>query len=745
MNASAKGIALLTTTALACACLASGARAQTVAAAAGNETAAGPQGVGLQDIVVTAQRREERLQRTPLAITALSPKQLETRNIQTTQDLMQVTPSLQVSTQTAGNGSGSATFFIRGLGQQRSGNGTGPAVGIYVDDFYYPSLQGAVFSILDLQQVEVLRGPQGTLFGRNTIGGAIRYTTRKPEFDKVAGYVQGTFGSYDRADLSGSLNLPLGDNAAVRVTAGRLRTDGYVHQQNGGKDAGGTKTDLVRGEFRFDPVSTLEVQLAGQYNHNEVDGFPYFTPSPITPVPGTLPFIYNTTPAGIANPYDSHYASQCGYCQAGTNKREFSRTSYYSGNGTVIWHASDELSVKSLTGWQRVKSSYLKDLDASPAPINDSVSSAIDRAFSQEVQLNGNMLDRRFNWVLGGYYYDEKHSDLYPEAGAQTTLGRPTQPTLLTGITRTKAGFVDATFKLTDRFTILGGVRYSSDAKSAVVRTATGTQVANGAKTFNSTTWRIGAQYQLTEQAMAYATVSRGFRAGGFAKISGTSPIVDTFEPENATNYETGLRLELLDHRLRINPTLFYTKWDNIQVQRVVPGASGIQIFVENAARAHSQGFELESEAAITKNFHLTGTLSLLDIKYDEVGSTTTITLNSHFARAPKVTYSLGADYHVDLGGSLRVGASTNYSFQDKQYAVPSDIDQVLLVSYALLNARVELSSRTAGWTVALFVTNLTDKVYYIGGDNYARAGTGTAQYDLGRPREFGVNLRFAF
>lgn len=701
-------------------------------------------GPSLQEIVVTAQRRQENLQSTPLAITALSPHDLETRNVQSTQDLMQVTPSLQVSTQTAGNGSGSATFFLRGMGQQRSGNGTSPAVGIYVDDFYYPSLQGSIFSLLDIQQIEVLRGPQGTLFGRNTIGGAIRYTTQAPDFDKLKGYVQGTFGSFDRADVSGSINVPVSDDAAFRLTAGRLRTDGYVHQQNGGKDAGATQTDLVRGQFRYAPTDALDVRLVGQYNHNKINGFTYWVPAPISPIPGTLPFAYNNTPAGRVNPYDSRYASQCDYCQAGTDKREFSDTTYKSANATVTWHINDALKLKSLTGWQRVQSDYLKDLDASPLPINNTVASGVDRAFSQELQLSGDMLDQRLNWVVGAYYYDEKHNDLFPKAGEQINLGRVVPTAYLTAMTTTKAAFVDATYKVTDQLTVLGGFRYSEDAKKGDIQTAAAGLLAKVDTTFGSETWRLGAQMQFTPEIMSYATISRGFRAGGFGKISNSARALDTFDPETATNYEVGARMDLFDRRLRINPTLFYTQWDNIQVQRIVPGATGVQIFVDNAAKAHSQGFELEAEAVVTENLHITANMALLDIKYDEVGATNTITLNSHFQRAPALTYSIGAEYGRNLTDALRLTAAVNYSFEAHQYAVPSDLDQLLLPSYALLNARLQLLNSNAGWSVAVFGTNLTDEVYYVGGDNFATS-TGAAQYDLGRPREFGVNLRYTF
>ena len=208
----------------------------------------------LEEVVVTAEKRSENLQQAPVAVTALSADSLTERNILTTQDLMQVTPGLQVASQPAADSGGSAVFFLRGMGQERAGNGSEPAVGIYIDDIYYPSLEGTLFNIIDLQQVEVLRGPQGTLFGRNTIGGAINYTTQKPT-DDFAATATATVGSFGRNDLTGTLNLPVGAIFDVRITAGRLQTSGYVRQQDGAPDAGGAQTDLARVAVRAKATS----------------------------------------------------------------------------------------------------------------------------------------------------------------------------------------------------------------------------------------------------------------------------------------------------------------------------------------------------------------------------------------------------------------------------------------------------------------------------------------------------------
>jgi iron complex outermembrane receptor protein len=723
--------------------LASDSQSSPPQAPAASTAEAPPVSGGVDEIVVTAQRRSENLQRTPLAITALSASALTQRNIQTTQDLMQTTPSLQVSTLTGGAGPGSATFFLRGMGQQRSTNGSEPAVGVYIDDFYYPSLQGAVFSLLDLNQVEVLRGPQGTLFGRNTIGGAIRYTSKKPELGQNSGFVQGTLGSYNRQDVSGAFNLGISDAAAVRVSGGRLRTDGYVDQQDGGKAAGATRTDLVRGQLRLAPTRKIDVNLSAEYSRSYTDGFPYTQPGPIAPPAGSLPYIWNSLPAGTANPYDNRYVSRCTYCQAGTGQREFSDTRFADMNGTINWNLTDKLSIKSLTGWQRIRTSSLIDLDGTPLPIFDDGRDIRTTALSQEIQINNQAFDDRLNWVAGAYYYKQTDTPLNL---THTTLGRSTATTYDHRHLETKAAFVDANFALNDVFKILGGVRYSDDSKDALLRSAAGAELASASRSFKSVTWRAGLQAQLTPTAMAYASVSTGFRGGGFnVPQNAAVTTYSRFDPEKVTSFEGGARLELFDRKLRLNPTVFYTKWRDIQVQSViVDPVIGVFASLDNAGKAHSYGAELESELAVTSHLRLFGNMAYLHLRYDDVGNAIGITVNSKFQRAPKLTYSLGASYQTRFANDVGLKLSTNWSWQDVQYSTPTDSDQLRLPSYGLLNARAEVTSPGDRIGFAVFMTNITNKTYYVGGVNYT-ANAGTYHYDLGRPREVGLTVRYNF
>jgi iron complex outermembrane receptor protein len=695
------------------------------------------------EVIVTAQRRSESLQKTPIAVTAISAAALERLNVSTTQDLMQVTPSLQVSTQTAGNGGGSATFFLRGLGQQRAGNGSEPAVGVYVDDFYYPSLQGQIFNILDVQQVEVLRGPQGTLFGRNTIGGAIRYETQKPT-DTFGGYVIATGGSYDRRDIVGGVNIPLTDWAALRLTGGFLETDGYVKQVGSGKDDGGTIDELARAQLRLKPTSKLVIDFDLQYSRSYLDGFTYDQPGPVVNAPGTLPFVFNTIPPlGGRTPYNTaSAASQCFYCHAATNQQEFSNTRIVQATSVIDYALTDNISLKSLTGYFRVDNTSYDDTDGSPLPIFEDNAKDNSHSISQEFQFNGRFFADRLNLVSGLFYYN----DVEGGATDQTVLAAAQPPAEDQRTTTSYAGYFDGTYHLTGQLSLIGGFRYSDDQKTAldIVLSNDSTRASNSGS-FSSETGRAGVQYQWTSDIMTYATFSSGFRGGGFNLVNaGTTYTYEKFQPEDLYSYEVGARMAFFDRMVHLNPTVFYTTYDNVQVQSAVPSPQGVLITLQNAASAHSYGAELEGDAKLTPNLSLFGNLALLNIQYDSIGTATGITVHSKFERAPKVTYSIGASYKQPLQQDADLVGTIHWSWEDQQYSTPTDVDRLLLPSYGILNARLDWTLPGRKIDIALFGTNLTDEKYFVGGVNYA-ANVGTAHYDVGRPREWGVSAHYKF
>ena len=717
-----------------------------------------PKTTELQTVVVTAQKRKEDLQKAPVAVTALSAEQLARLNISNTSDLMQVTPGLQVTTQAAGDSGGSAVFFLRGMGQERSGNGSEPAVGIYIDGFYYPALSGSIFDIVDLSQVQVLRGPQGTLFGRDTIGGAILYTTKQPELGQFSGELKATLGSDSRQDFTGAVNIPVGDNAALRLTAGHLKQDGFVHVQSGGPDAGATGSTLVRAQLLIKPTDTLTVNLSTEYSKSSLNGFAYNMPGPLTPVPPapggspTLPFVWNAFVAPHipgAPFYTDAFKSTCYYCQFGTLYPEFSDTTYRNANATVEWDFAEGWSLKSLSGWQTVNNTQSVDTDGTPVPIfSGFIAKDQTKAWSQELQLSGNLFDDRLKFVGGLYYYRQENPGI-AAVRPGVVLGVPQPTTFLSDLNlNSRAVYLDGTYKLTDQLSLLGGYRYSEDSKSEysyLVPSGASLNYAN--KKFPSNTYRLGVQYQWNADVMTYATASTGFRAGGFNPTSSIGdPALVSFNPEKATTFEAGARMQFQDRHITINPTVFHTLWNDIQVQSVVPNAAtgGVLIELQNAAKAKSDGAELEWSAVLPNNILLFGNIAYLDIKYTSLGSASGITLKSHFQDAPKLTYAAGITYDLDLSSGADITWTVNYSHHGEQYSTPTDVDQLLLKAYGLLNARVQYNSPDGKFSVALFGTNLTSQKYAVGGVNYY-ANVGAATYNLGQPREYGVTAQYNF
>ncbi len=669
---------------------------------------------------------------------------------------MQVVPSLQVSTQTAGDGGGSATFFLRGMGQQRSASGSEPAVGIYVDDFYYPSLAGTLFDVVDLASLEVLRGPQGTLFGRNTIGGAIRYNTRRAEVGSFSGHFTGTIGNRNQYNGSGSVNIPIGDRFGLRLTGGHLEQGGFVRVQTGGKDAGGTKTDIGRVQLRIEPMDGLYADLSVQYSKFDIDGFTYNVPGPLTPrppLPGaspTLPFVWNTriAPARQFPLYTDAFASSCYYCQYGTLDREFSATTYRSAFSTIGWDITKNVTLKSLTSWQSVYTRFSNDLDSTPLPIfNGGIVRNQTYALSQELQLNGKSADNKVTYVGGAFYYNERVPGLAPERqnfvlGTLTPISNLSNRKL-----KSYAAFFDGSLKLDDQWTLLGGFRESVDNKSVLVSAfPTGIKITSADARFTSATFRAGAQYAFTRDFMAYGNLSTGFRGGGFNPYDARlTPSIRPFSPEKSTSYEAGLRMQFLDRRITLNPTVFFVDWDKIQVQQVAPDNTGNVIPVlQNAGAARSSGFELEWSAAVNEQVRLFGNFAYLNLHYKDVGQATGITLQSDLQRAPRISYAFGAAHTAKLDATGTVVSTLNYSYQDRQRSTPTDSDTLILPSYALLNGRVQFDNADKSFSVAAFVNNMLDKKYAVGGVNFY-SNVGAARYDLGRPRTFGITARINF
>lgn len=748
----------------------------------------------LEEIVVTATRSGETdLQSTPIAVTSISSDDLQTRNIDTLQSVSSYVPSLSIGNR-SGFGSGFGAVSLRGMGVDAPDSSQ--AVGTYIDDLFYASGFGNILGLMDVERVEVLRGPQGTLFGRNTIAGAIQYVTKAPD-DELGGYIKGALGSYDRKDLAGAVNLPLGDTLAIRVAGQYNSLDGYVRDPLNGVDRGATESKIARVRARWTPSDRLQVDLKFEYAEAETNGRAVLLTNFdnnaqfIALANAFRDFFAPTAPRfGFTNANLSPSLKPGKFANSGFNAPDMSKSDTTIFQGVIAYDLSDNIKIKSITG-HSVTSSLIKvDFDATPQPLLAVENEDRNEALSQELQLIGSAADGRLNFTLGGFYFRSDVDHIQPIGIGFFPIDR----SVGTSVYKIKsyAAYGQASFKVTEQLSFAAGLRYTNESITAGVEGAFllppgGAPIPQTfpAEKSKYSDWSpyLGVNFQASDDVFLFAKASKGFRAGGFtvSRDFVTDPeagfrLAVPFRPETAWTYELGARIEALDGRLRFNPTLFQTDWKNIQF--LEPGTVP-NIFTSNAGDARIRGFELETQLAATDNLVLSGSLSYLDAAYTRldpnirvifpngfitnpnfftgpqpqppilpVGAPLVrnyIDLNTPLARAPKFKYTIGARHTLPLGNGGKLTTNADYAWVGKHKTLSEGIAP-LVPSYGLVNGRIQYTAPDERFSLALFGNNLTNKFYILNETAYDTGLTvGMRLKDPGRPREVGVELRVNF
>ncbi len=708
-------------------------------------TSSPPGATTVDDIVVTAERRSTNLQDTPIAVTAITAEQLQARGVQSVRGLENLVPGLSIGSQTNGPGANSATFWLRGLGQMRAGNGSEPSVPLYIDDFYYPGIAGNVLRAMDIAQVEVLRGPQGTLFGRNSLGGAVRYTTRRPQAT-FGGFLEGTYGSYDRQDLIGALNLPFGDKFAVRLTGATLETGGFVDHVADDEKGGSTKNTLFRIQAQYKPTDALSFNLAYEDSDSSSRGSTAYIP--VISESGVLAARWNARPTNTPR-FTQALASPCIYCNYGglpVDDFDDARATHLRFTGE--WDVSDQLTLKLLSGRSIIDDTWSNDLDGTPAGGRQYSDSRVESQ-SHELQAQGDLFAGRLQYVAGVFYYDETYSatggQFAPNAAGLIVESR----SAYTNTRESLSAYTNLTYSLTPQLKVTGGLRVGTEDISIATQNLLPVAGATDSGSLSETTTLplVRVQYDWSDDIMTYASVSRGARAGGFNIVPATADAIG-FNSEAVTSYETGARMAFLGRRVTINPTVFYTDYQDMQINRQYtppPPAPPLPTSIlENAGQAHIFGIELESAAFVTEHLRLQVAAAYMEGAFDELNPGVGVTLGSPLPRLPKWFYSVGAAYNIDHGSGAATRFNLDYGWRSAQYGSASDVDAVRLDAYGLLNGQVEYTSPDGRWKFAVFGTNLTDEEYLTGGLNLLSL-VGILRYDMGRPRELGARLRYAY
>lgn len=759
----ARLLILLAGTALAAPCAAT-ARAQEVPE--GQDSPAEAQASGLEDIVVTAQKRREGLQNIPIAISAVTSETLSERGFTNASQLTQIVPNLQFDPTTSLSGSSStAVIFIRGVGQTDFTLVTDPGVATYVNDVYISRSVGGVLNLMDIERIEVLRGPQGTLFGRNTIGGAISVTTKAPDNDP-GGVVELTTGRYKRADARAMINVPIVPEAlAVRASFSTKNRDGYGRRLIAGDEQGNENQDSGRVALRWWATPTLTIDLA-------FDGTRAREKSVVSTLlnrddayfnSGILSSLYNACVANLVDPgcrrrmplaeqqfYDSRWGTGNPYTNNATGAN-YSDLDLWGVSGVIAWDAGP-VSFKSITAFRKMHSRFGTDTDSSPLTIAEVNNNYRHQQFSQELQVAGTLFDERIKWLSGGYYFKEKGRDegnvplvpaLFP------ALGIPVSVFGYNRVNNENYGvFAQVTGEMLDGLNLTLGGRYTHETKKVdvsrfVLSDINVPLVANpiGERSFNKFTPKVGLDYQVTRNNLVYASYSVGFKAGGFSARY-TSPLNDlqSFEPETVKSFEIGSKNELFDRSLRLNLAAYYAKYENIQITV----QEGVNPTTRNAAAGRIQGFEGEAVFVPTDALTLTAAVGFADAKYTRVSPLAQVTAEDMFVNTPKWTISGSAQYRVDLASAGSLTARGDVSYKSRMAKDSVNTPELVQPAYATVDARITYETADETTELALFLTNLTNKKYLLGGTAVTESfGFVTGTYS--RPREWGVSLTRRF
>ncbi len=680
-----------------------------------------PQATQVDEIVVTARRREESLREVPVAVTALGAERLEQTGAADITVLQQQTPNATV--QVARGSNSTLISFIRGVGQQDPLWGFEPGVGLYVDDVYIARPQGAVLDIFDIERIEVLRGPQGTLYGRNTIGGAIKYVTSRiapePELS-----IRGAVGSYDQRDLIVTGSAPLGDTLRIGAAVASYERDGFGTNLTTGAEHYDKDVLAARVSLEWTPTSDLFFRLA--YDHVEDDSnarHGHRTVAGALPGSDVLPSVFDTRSGlGDANSVETNGASL-----------------------TAEWNVNDLITFKSITAYREGYTDTVIDFDGTPNPTLDIPAYYSDEQFTQEFQLLFN--GARWQGVAGVYYLDG-----HAEGAFDTVIGN-------LGLTIGNGGYVDTesyavfadfSIDLSDRLRLALGARYTEDDKTGHVNRATylgvgRTPLTGGPaavpwlqntlytnnRSFSQFTPRVSLSYDLNDDLTGYVAYSQGFKSGGFdmrGDASATPDTVDGYDPETVDSYELGLKGYAFNRRLSFSSALFYADYQDQQVTTQVPAGATIASFVDNVGASTIYGAELEGSLwltdALTANFAVGWLEATFDefIRYDLVtGQYEDISDLVVAQNAPNWSGYLGLTWTGQaFGGGLAITPSVSYRGDFHQFEFPNPLlDQD---GYALVDLSVVWTSPDDRWTLGLHGKNLTDEEYRIGGYNFAGA-----------------------
>ena len=709
----------------------------------------------LDQITVTARRRTESIQDVPVAVSAFGEEQLKDLQASNVDGLQGAVPNLNI---VQGRGSAnSVNVFIRGIGQPDALQTFDPGVGMYVDDVYYSRINGALFSLFDVQQVEVLRGPQGTLYGKNSTGGAIKLTTKNP-FDNEGGAVEVTAGDYGRLEGRFYASGRLSDTVAVSLAGAKITNDGYVKDADTGKEYNDDDTESLRFKLALRPTDTFRATFTADTTKQDAG---LTLGRPMAPLRQT-----SLAPAGVVVLKPA---------ETGEWNRT-ARTSFDDGQGQKLEHSGASLAmewdigpqwqIKSISSFRKLKTHSYIDIDASEFELGDVLVALNQDQTSQEFQLhydNGDNLHATF-----GAYYMKENVPSYQEAYADDLfsmlgVGIPFLRTIRDDLTTTSvAAFAHVDWEFVPTWTLAAGVRWTRDNKDYERSTSTfwgapftalNETVAFAAEAdWTAVTPSVSLKKAFGDNVMGYVSANRGFKSGGFNGRANT--VYDTqhakFDPEYVWTYEAGLKASSSDNRLRGSVTAFVSDYKDFQA-RVSQDVGTFPVL--NAAELDIKGIELEGSALLGNATLVSAQVGWLDAEYKRFddfrldpsypGYDPNVN-HDHVPFSPETTARVAVQHTFSLSdaGALTLGVDASY--RSRTWLSVDNRDVLSQKAYTVAGAFGSWDSPQLAWQVRAGVRNLTDETYMIEGQEFASVGNiQTAYYGL--PRNWYVSLRYNF
>lgn len=745
-----------------------------------------------EEIVVTARRKQENLQQVPVSVTVFSQSTLEQRSATRLIDLAEMTPNLTIGVGSFGVDTPEAAIFIRGVGQGDTAMFSDPGVGVYIDGIYLARAQGAILDLVELERVEVLRGPQGTLFGKNTSGGAIQLVTRRPEreFQTRLGL---TVGNYDRLNGNVAVDGPLGSSLFGSVSYHTANSDGWSQSLTNGQDFHDDDRDLVRASLEWAPERGLQAYVAADWvSDRGAGGNQAMVAFESTP----LIDFYNTvrgdqgfttyTEVFVPNDLYESFGAPTIFGPPEVDGEIFGTTldlSYTRGDWVL----------RSLTGFRELDYRSVGDSDGSPVPVAEIDGREQQEQFSQEFQIQGT--SERADWTLGAIYLRETPEvddvqyvlggvfealelapgPIYAPPGIPDVLCNPGPPPpgllcfggagnplnlaffLGDGIVfdldlenESWAVFGESTWRLGDRLSFTLGGRWTEDDKSFRYVTQNGLGITDNnllaQDTWSDWSGRASISYQASEDVLLYGTLSRGFKSGGFNGRPQDRGVLDPFEPEVVESLEIGLKSDLLDRKLRFNMAAFASDYSDIHFAASLSSPSGQPVFVtQNAGEAEIRGFELETELHPALGWVIASSVAYLDTELVEVDPSVPpgVDPGNQLPRSPEWTASLGIQKSVVIGGDSSLIARVDYSWSEEQFNDLASAPAIRQDAYGLLSARLTYGPYSGRWEASLFGTNLTDEEYVASG--FVATAFGPSLIVAAPPSQYGAGVTFRF